>query len=68
MQKVIDNAIKSMIQDIAIMRTMSSVKQDDGTHVRKVVNRNTGKEYSLEGQLVRNTKTGRFTKLSEVLA
>ena len=68
MQNIIDNAIGNMIKECATMRTVASAKMADGTHVKAVINRNTGKKYTLEGQLVRNVQTGRFAKLSEALA
>jgi len=68
MQKMVDQSIGNMAKEVAVMRTIANAKQADGTHVKAVVNRHTGKRYTLEGQLVRNASTGRFAKLSEALA
>ena len=65
---LVTDSITDMIRDCATMLTVANAKQSDGTHVKAVINRNTGKKYTLEGQLVRNASNGRFAKLSEALA
>jgi len=60
-------AVNGYIADVAVMQKGGSYRENDGTFCRAVTNANTGKQYVLQGQLVRCAKTGRFVKLKEVM-
>lgn len=65
---VVERGMNGFIADVATMQKGGSYRESDGTFCRAVVNRNTGKKYTLQGQLARCAKSGKFVKLEEVLA
>jgi hypothetical protein len=63
-----ERAIGGFITQGAAMQKQGHYREADGTFCRAIVNRNTGKQYVLQGQLSRCAKTGRFVTLKEVMA
>lgn len=63
-----ERSINAFITQGAAMQKAGYYREADGTFCQAVVNRNTGRQYVLQGQLSRCAKTGKFVKLAEVMA
>ena len=63
-----ERSVNTFITQGAAMQRVGHYREQDGTFCQAIENRNTGKQYVLQGQLSRCAKTGRFVKLAEVMA
>ena len=64
---VAQRGVNQFVAKIATMQKGGNYREQDGTFCRAIINRNTGKRYILQGQLVRCAKSGKFVKLAEVM-